>query len=64
MSTINSFYDPLGFVAPVTVQGKVILEFTAESGDWDAPLPPAMEDAWISWRASLSELAELSIPRR
>ena len=65
LSTINSLYDPLGFVAPVTVQGKAILrELTAESGDWDAPLPPAMEDAWTSWRASLSELADLSIPRR
>ncbi|XP_036003031.1 uncharacterized protein LOC118566091 isoform X1 [Fundulus heteroclitus] len=65
LSTINSLYDPLGFVAPVTVQGKAILrELTAENGDWDAPLPSAMEDAWTSWRASLSELAELPIPRR
>ena len=65
LSTINSLYDPLGFVTPVTVQGQAILrELTAESGDWDASLPSAMEDAWISWRASLSELAELSIPRR
>lgn len=45
MSTINSLYDPLGFVAPVTVQGKAILrELTAENGDWGVPLPPAMED--------------------
>ncbi|KAF7694078.1 hypothetical protein HF521_007831 [Silurus meridionalis] len=58
-------HDPLGFVAPVIVQGKAILrELTVEKGDWDVPLPPAMEDAWTSWRASLSELAELSIPRR
>ena len=64
LSTINSLYDPLGFVAPVTIQGKAILrELTAENGDWDAPLPQAMEDAWTSWRASLSELSKLSIPR-
>lgn len=65
LSTINSLYDPLGFVAPVTVQGKAILrELTAENGDWDAPLPQLMQDAWASWRASLSVLTELSIPRR
>ncbi|KAI3366456.1 hypothetical protein L3Q82_000591 [Scortum barcoo] len=64
LSTINSLYDPLGFVAPVTIQGKAILrELTAENGDWDAPLPPEMEEAWMLWRASLSELASLSIFR-
>lgn len=65
LSTINSLYDPLGFVAPVTIQGKAILrELTMENGDWDAPLPPAKEDAWTSWKSSLAELSELSIPRR
>ncbi|KAI3375807.1 hypothetical protein L3Q82_004089 [Scortum barcoo] len=64
LSIINSLYDPLGFVAPVTIQGKAILrELTAENGDWDAPLPPEMEEAWMLWRASLSELASLSIFR-
>ncbi|XP_034396072.1 uncharacterized protein LOC117735512 [Cyclopterus lumpus] len=64
LSTINSLYDPLGFVAPVTIQGKAILrELTTEKGDWDSPLPQEMEDAWTSWRASLKELSQLSIPR-
>ncbi|XP_073769028.1 uncharacterized protein [Danio rerio] len=64
LSTINRLYDPLGFVAPVTIQGKAILrELTAVSGDWDAPLPQKMEDAWTLWRVSLSELANFSIPR-
>lgn len=64
LSTINSLYDPLGF-APVTIQGKAILrELTSENGDWDAPLPQAMEEVWISWRTSLHELSEFSIPRR
>lgn len=65
LSTINSLYDPLGFVAPVTIRGKSILrELTAENGDWDAPLPQAMEEAWTSWRISLHKLSELTIPRR
>lgn len=64
LSTINSLYDPLGFVAPVTIQGKSILrELTVENGDWDAPLPPAMEESWTLWKDSLKELSELSIPR-
>lgn len=61
LSTINSLYDPLGFVALVTIQGKAILrKLTTMNGDWDAPLPQEMEEAWMSWRA-LSELSNLSI---
>ncbi|KAK7905231.1 hypothetical protein WMY93_017838 [Mugilogobius chulae] len=64
LSTINSLYDPLGFVAPVTIQGKSILrELTVENGDWDAPLPPEMEETWTTWKDSLKELSKLSIPR-
>lgn len=64
LSTINSLYDPLGFVVPVTIQGKAILrELTAEYGDYDAPLPQEMGEAWMSWRASLTELSNLSISR-
>ncbi|XP_062247200.1 uncharacterized protein LOC133956282 isoform X2 [Platichthys flesus] len=63
LSTINSLYDPLGFVAPVTIQGKAILrELTTEKGDWDSSLPQEMEEAWTSWRASLKELSQLLFP--
>ncbi|XP_023812156.1 uncharacterized protein LOC111947642 [Oryzias latipes] len=64
LSTINSLYDPLGFVAPVTVQGKFILrKFTVNSGDWDAQLPPEMEESWSLWKDSLKELSNLTVPR-
>lgn len=64
LSITNSLYDPLGFVAPVTVHGKFILrEFTVESSDWDAPLSQEMEETWTSWRSSLKDLSSLSIPR-
>lgn len=64
LSTINSLYDPLGFVAPVTIQGKSILrELTAENGDWDAPLPPEMEESWTQWKDSLKDLPNMTIPR-
>nr|XP_054593164.1 uncharacterized protein LOC129160055 [Nothobranchius furzeri] len=64
LSTVNSLYDPLGFVAPVTIQGKAILrELTTEKGDWDSPLPKDMEQIWESWRASLSQLSGFSVPR-
>lgn len=64
LSVVNSVYDPLGFVAPVTIQGKHILrELTQEKGDWDSPLPEKMEEQWTSWRDSLKHLSNLHIPR-
>ncbi|KAI3377250.1 hypothetical protein L3Q82_009154 [Scortum barcoo] len=64
LSTINSLYDPLGFVAPVTIHGKSILrELTVDNSDWDAPLPPKMEESWVLWRDSLSALSKLLITR-
>ena len=64
LSTVNSIYDPLGFVAPVTIQGKAILrELTQDNGDWDSTLPQEMEEMWITWRSSLRDLSSLQIPR-
>ncbi|XP_026224940.1 uncharacterized protein LOC113168151 [Anabas testudineus] len=64
LSTINSLFDPLGFVAPVTIRGKSLLrELTLEGTDWDAPLPQDKHEAWRTWRDSLQELEHLHIPR-
>lgn len=36
LSVINSLYDPLGLVAPVTIRGKMILrKVVTDSSDWD-----------------------------
>ncbi|KAK7889072.1 hypothetical protein WMY93_024632 [Mugilogobius chulae] len=64
LSTINSLFDPLGFVAPVTIQGKSLLrELTLDGTDWDAPLPQDKHNMWQTWRDSLQELEHLHIPR-
>ncbi|XP_063758758.1 uncharacterized protein LOC134877255 [Eleginops maclovinus] len=65
LSTVNSLFDPLGFAAPVSVQGRSILrELTTESCDWDAPLPEEKYREWKLWRDSLKELEQLKIPRQ
>ncbi|XP_067273612.1 uncharacterized protein [Pseudorasbora parva] len=64
LSVINSLYDPLGFVAPITVQGKVLLrELTENATDWDAPLPVHKQEVWEEWRDSLQELQHVPVPR-
>ncbi|KAM9828380.1 uncharacterized protein ACBT44_022570 [Syngnathus typhle] len=64
LATVNSLYDPLGFVSPVTMQGKALLrELSTEQKDWDEPLPVEREEEWNKWRYSLKDLEQLQIPR-
>ncbi|XP_067275269.1 uncharacterized protein [Pseudorasbora parva] len=64
LSTVNSLYDPLGFVCPVTMQGKALVrELSTMQQDWDAILPLEKGDQWKAWTSSLAELDQLQIPR-
>ncbi|XP_053305886.1 uncharacterized protein LOC128468218 [Spea bombifrons] len=64
LSTINSLYDPLGFAAPVTIQGKALLrDLTNETSDWDAPLPAEQRILWEEWKNSLTALSKLNVAR-
>ncbi|XP_076861369.1 uncharacterized protein LOC143514271 [Brachyhypopomus gauderio] len=64
LSTINSLFDPLGFLAPVTIQGRFLLrELVSQGTDWDTPLPGEKFLKWQRWQESLQELNQLNIPR-
>lgn len=64
LSTVNSLFDPLGFVAPLIIQGKALLrELTANTIDWDTPLPQEKAGIWIRWKDSLKDLNSIQIPR-
>ncbi|XP_064467706.1 uncharacterized protein LOC135378578 [Ornithodoros turicata] len=62
LSTVNSLYDPLGFAAPVTIQGRLLLrELSSLTQDWDDELPKSKE--WETWRDSLPALNKIEISR-
>ena len=64
LSTINSLFDPLGFLAPVTIQGKILLrDIMVDTKDWDQPLPEEVKHHWETWKASLLSLENFMIPR-
>ncbi|XP_073714092.1 uncharacterized protein [Misgurnus anguillicaudatus] len=64
LSTVNSLYDPCGFIAPVTIKGRLLLrELSMQAEDWDSPLPDELKPDWIRWRDSLQNLQDLKIPR-
>ncbi|XP_062615198.1 uncharacterized protein LOC134276938, partial [Saccostrea cucullata] len=64
LCTVNSIYDPLGFIAPVILGGRLVLKKAMNSTvDWDEPLPDNLHTEWEKWRMSLSHLQSLKIPR-
>lgn len=51
LSTVQSLYDPLGFVAHITVQGKALVrEQSSKEYDWDDPLPSDKQVSWKLWK--------------
>ncbi|PWA30643.1 hypothetical protein CCH79_00009291 [Gambusia affinis] len=64
LSVVNSLYDPFGFAAPVTIQGKALYrKLTVGQQDWDEPLPADREAEWLRWSESLTALEHLQIHR-
>ena len=64
LSTLHSLLDPLGFVSPITIQGKALMkEISTAEHDWDTPLPKEKEIQWNAWRDSLAELLQHQMQR-
>jgi len=64
LSTLCSTFDPLGFIAPVVLQGKILLQTLCKDKlDWDDPLPDEMKQKWEKWLCELPKLELLTIDR-
>ena len=62
LSTVSSVFGPLGFVAPVFLDGKSILQEFCEDG-WGYPIPDNIKVKWEKWRTDLLQVQRLFIPR-
>jgi len=64
LSSLNSIFDPLGFLGPVLIRGKVFLqELWQIKVNWDDELPPFVRRRWESFTKDLTTLDQLAIPR-
>ena len=61
--TISSIYDPLGFIDPVVLVGKKILQDICQSNSRDEPVDDATKSRWEKWRNELCLLERLKVPR-
>ena len=64
LSATSSIFDPLGFVAPVLMTPKILLQQLCQLDlGWDDPIPQHLEDKWIKWTQDLPQLQEFKIRR-
>lgn len=64
LSTVNSVFDPLGFLSPLVLPAKLILrELCKEKYGWDEEIQGEHARKWQEWLTDLEGLTELSIPR-
>lgn len=64
LSEISRIYDPVGFISPVLIKGKIFIQqLWALKLNWDTILPEDLQQRWKLFYSSLSELCQLTIPR-
>ena len=54
LSFISSIYDPVGLMAPVTLEPKLIIQdLWRRQIDWDVELPDDLKLRWTKWKQAL-----------
>ena len=64
LSVVSSMYDPLGFVAPVILHAKSLLQSLCnQKYGWDEEISEEDYVTWQGWLRELNSLRTLSVPR-
>lgn len=64
LSVVSSIYDPLGFVAPVVLPAKMILQkLCKEKISWDQEISQHLLHDWSTWLNQLPQISDFQINR-
>ncbi|XP_008181657.1 uncharacterized protein LOC103309000 [Acyrthosiphon pisum] len=65
LSDLNKVFDPLGFLGPVLITGKIFLQQLWQLKiNWDEELEVDIQEKWKAYYAGLESLKRLTIPRK
>ena len=64
LSLIARLFDPIGFITPVIITGKILFQELWSLGiEWDTALPDELEGSFIKWVEEIEQLQQWEIPR-
>ena len=64
LSVTNSIYDPIGFLAPVILPAKKIIQDLCRIDcGWDEKIPESFAHSWQEWLDSLPKISQINIKR-
>ena len=64
LSTVSSIYDPLGFLAPMILNAKSLLQELCQLQiSWDEPIPEKYDQKWCRWLQEINELRNFEVGR-
>ncbi len=64
LSVVSSVYDPLGFLAPLILPAKILLqELCRQTLGWDDTIPLVLQKQWNHWISELDKVAEFQVNR-
>ena len=64
LSCIARLFDPIGWLAPVIITAKILMQdLWKQSVRWDELLPPTMMVRWQRFQDDLPEIKQIRIPR-
>lgn len=64
LSVLNSIYDPLGFLTPLLISGKILLREISPGGtNWDQPILPPHRVEWEKWKNMVEQLQGIEVSR-
>ncbi|XP_062712504.1 uncharacterized protein LOC134289861 [Aedes albopictus] len=64
LSDAARLFDPLGWIAPVTVRIKILFQaLWLHDVQWDDPLPATLNEEWTKIKEDLNRIEDIKLPR-
>ena len=64
ISFASKLFDPLGYVEPITVKAKIMIQdLWKQNLSWDEDVPSDHANQWLKWISDISNLTSIEIPR-
>ena len=64
LSFASKLFDPLGFVEPITVKAKIMIQdLWKQNISWDEDLSNEQKEQWLTWIGDISSLTSIEVPR-